>query len=482
MNSTQSSERQYIPSSSSASDNEEDDPFSRVPSPTTFVPESLTEQKDHRAADEYIRNCQHFQLKVDPSVVIALQTGWDVLQPTRYFAEGSMLPLTDILTSNNAIKRLNFANVGMQDARFRCAGNGNSNARVLNYILQRNQWIEELDLTNNGLDDDGIREISTGLTKNSSVKRLSLSRNHFGEIGATYLAQALQQNSTLKYLDLSRNALGFRSISTLRCVCEPKGVAIETNGNYVFEEILNSVSHGIAFLGSVVGANVLISDAADTYRTDYHFWACVLYSFALMFLFLSSCLFHSFFMLPTTSRILQILDHVGIYLVIAGSYTPFLLIALHHYTSARVLLTAQWIMAFLGSTFATCSDLNAPSTTLIELIIFVSMGSGILLVLPEVLAELCREAIVLATLGLMFYGVGIIFFILGEYKPIYHTIWHLFVVAAAAVHWFCIYFFVVQVQITSPTKTALSDAAYAMDNMMTAAINQTRMMTGEFSD
>ena len=92
-----------------------------------------------------------------------------------------------------------------------------------------------------------------------------------------------------------------------------------------------------------------------------------------------------------------------------------------------------------------CSDLNAPSTTLIELIIFVSMGSGILLVLPEVLAELCREAIVLATLGLMFYGVGIIFFILGEYKPIYHTIWHLFVVAAAAVHWFCIYFFVVQV-------------------------------------
>ncbi|RYY78325.1 hypothetical protein EON63_17865 [archaeon] len=53
-------------------------------------------------------------------------------------------------------------------------------------------------------------------------------------------------------------------------------------------------------LGSVVGANVLISDAADTYRTDYHFWACVLYSFALMFLFLSSCLFHSFFMLPTS--------------------------------------------------------------------------------------------------------------------------------------------------------------------------------------
>ncbi|RYH07338.1 hypothetical protein EON65_41835, partial [archaeon] len=156
-----------------------------------------------------------------------------------------------------------------------------------------------------------------------------------------------------------------------------------------------------------------------------------------------------------------------------------------------------------------CSDLNAPSTTLMELIIFITMGAGILLVLPEMLAELSREAIVLAGLGLVFYCVGIVFFILGEYKPIYHTIWHLFVVAAAAVHWFCIYFFVVQVglmqrmltsllyyheplftpsspthlfnqvQITSPTKTALSDAAYAMDHMMNAAINQTRMMTGE---
>ncbi|RYY78324.1 hypothetical protein EON63_17860 [archaeon] len=243
-------ERQYVPSSSSASDNE-DDPFSReVPTPTSSS-FNLTEQKYHQAAEEYIRNCLHFQLKVDPSVVIALQTGWDVLQPTRYFTEGSMLPLTEILTLNNTIKRLNFANIGMQDARFRSAGNGNSNARVLSYILQHNQWIEELDLTNNGLDDDGIREISSGLTKNSSVKRLSLSRNHFGEIGATYLAQALQQNSTLKFLDLSRNALGFRSISTLRCVCEPKGVAVETNGNYVFEEILNSVSHGIAFLGMI---------------------------------------------------------------------------------------------------------------------------------------------------------------------------------------------------------------------------------------
>lgn len=116
---------------------------------------------------------------------------------------------------------------------------------------------------------------------------------------------------------------------------------------------MNSVSHGVAFLASIVGSIVLLRDVADDKNfTDYHFWACFLYSFSLMFLFISSCLYHSFFMLPTPSRVLQVLDHTGIYYLIAGSYTPFLLIALHHDTSSRILLTSQWIGAFFGTIFS----------------------------------------------------------------------------------------------------------------------------------
>lgn len=128
-----------------------------------------------------------------------------------------------------------------------------------------------------GLDDDGIREICNGIRKNSSIHTLNLSGNHFGEVGAAYLTEALGTNQSIKKVDLSRNALGFRSINSLLCACRPRNLTVLTNGNYVFEEILNSVTHGLAFLVSVVGANILISDAADVYRTDYHFWACVLY-------------------------------------------------------------------------------------------------------------------------------------------------------------------------------------------------------------
>ncbi len=276
--------------------------------------------------------------------------------------------------------------------------------------------------------------------------------NNFGYVGANALKSALLKNRTLRELDLSRNALGFQSINSLICACSSHGVTMKTFGNYVFEEILNSVTHGIAFLASIVGAFLLISTSLE-HTSDYHFWSCTLYSFALMFLFLSSTLFHSFFMLPATSSVLQILDHIGIYLVIAGSYTPILLISLHHSNAARVLCGGLWIAAILGSAFAIVTDLNSKTSTIVELSMFLGMGFGILFVWEEALANLDMNVIFLVGLGGAAYVVGIIFFILGEIKPIYHVVWHIFVVVAAAIHWFTIYFYVAPEALpTSPTS------------------------------
>lgn len=113
------------------------------------------------------------------------------------------------------------------------------------------------------------------------------------------------------------------------------------------------------------------------------------------------------------------------------------------------MLAGQWIAALLGSIFATCSDLNAPSTTLIELVIFVCMGFGLVLVWPIIAGTLSAIAIRLLLMGGAAYVVGIIFFVLGEYKPIYHTIWHLFVVLGASLHWFDIYFYISSTQLTN---------------------------------
>lgn len=273
--------------------------FSRDPSVVANITTSSTARRQVNDVDNYISNCQKFGLKIDPNVVIALQTGWNVLRPTKSaFDDGSMLPLMEILEESKNITKVNLSDVSMQIYNY--PGNGNSNARALMQILKKNNSIIDLNLSNTGLDDDGIKEISDGIKTNKTLEYLNLSRNHFGEIGAQHLTEALQVNKTIKRIDLSQNALGFRSINSLLCACDRKNTQLVTNGNYVFEEILNSVSHGIAFLGSIVGANIMITDALEVYKTSYHFWACVLYSFSVMFLFLSSCLFHSFFMIPTS--------------------------------------------------------------------------------------------------------------------------------------------------------------------------------------
>jgi len=220
-----------------------------------------------------------------------------------------------------------------------------------------------------------------------------------------------------------------------------------TQGNYIFEEILNSVSHGVALIFAVIGSVILMTEATETYNTDYHFWGCLIFSFTLMFLFAVSTLFHSFFMLPTASYVLQILDHVGIYMLIAGSYTPFLLIGLHNYTSATVLLIAQWIAAAAGTMFVTGADLNKPSTSNIELTAFVCMGGAAVFVWHHILEAFTASAVKLLVAGGAAYVIGIVFFIWGQYKPIYHSVWHLFVMLGASLHWFCVYFFIVNTRL-----------------------------------
>lgn len=269
---------------------------------------SKTDQSCDQIVETYIKNCRYYDIKIDPSVVIALKTGWSILKPTNNFTEGALLPLMEILKTNKHVKKINFASSALYDSRYRSYENGNSNARVLKYILKENHMIKDVDLSYTGLGDDGIREVSEGIKVNKSIESINLSYNNFGEDGAEKLKDALLVNQSLLYVDLSYNALGFRSIDNLVRSCKYKrhAMVIHTNGNYVLEEILNSVSHGVCFLVSIVGSSQLITAAANekTY-TPENFWSCVLYSFSLIFLFLSSCLFHSFFMLPQVATIIS---------------------------------------------------------------------------------------------------------------------------------------------------------------------------------
>lgn len=131
------------------------------------------------------------------------------------------------------------------------------------------------------------------------------------------MGEGLAENESIKEVDLSMNALGFTSIHSL---LNHKGccgrIKFKVAGNFVFEEIMNSITHLFAFIFGILGTIVLLSEVAG--KSDHHFWACIIFCVSLLVLFLSSTLYHSFFMLPKASKILQVADHCGIYLLIAG--------------------------------------------------------------------------------------------------------------------------------------------------------------------
>ena len=227
--------------------------------------------------------------------------------------------------------------------------------------------------------------------------------------------------------------------------CKDRDTKIETQGNFVFEEVLNSVSHGIGFFLSIVAGQILVSAAYDQKLGPFHYWGCVVFSFSLIFLFLSSTLFHAFFMSPLVSRVLQICDHIGIYMVIAGSYTPVLMIALPDCTKAKVLLIMEWIGFLFGMIFSAFADLSGNVITQsVELTVFLSMGAGFFMIWEDFVALPCG-LVSLCGLSCLMYCIGIVFFIMGDKKhPIYHSVWHVFVVLAAGLHWFGVYLFIIR--------------------------------------
>lgn len=161
------------------------------------------------------------------------------------------------------------------------------------------------------------------------------------------------------------------------------------------------------------------------------------------------------------SKIFQIFDHIGIYFQIAGSYTPIMLIGMHHSYQARVLLVMVWCVALVGAVFSAFFDVNLPSTNQVEMIIFIGMGAAFVPLLPQILVALPVACVYLLAIGLASYLVGIAFFIAGEQRPIYHSVWHVFVFVAAVVHYFAIYFYILPMDISANAADAAAATANA---------------------
>lgn len=200
------------------------------------------------------------------------------------------------------------------------------------------------------------------------------------------------------------------------------------------EEWLHSITHGIGAVLSLVGMVVLLMAASLAAHVDL--WKTVslsLYGTTLVLLYTASTLYHGIPHRRWKQRF-QLLDHCAIYLLIAGTYTPFLLVNMRGATG-WVLFAAVWSLALVG---IVCKLLWPQRFSLLRVAIYLLMGWMIVLAMGEMTANLSITGIALLAAGGIAYTLGVIFYAVRAI-PYNHAIWHLFVMAGSVCHYFAVY-------------------------------------------
>lgn len=204
---------------------------------------------------------------------------------------------------------------------------------------------------------------------------------------------------------------------------------------YRNEERLNAISHGIGALLGIIGLFLLLEK--NTGKTPYATTAIVIYSLSFVVLFTASTVYHSVSK-AHLRKIYQIVDHISIYLLIAGTYTPLTLISLEDGNGWLIFYTV-WGIAAVGTIFKLFFTGKYET---ISLVLYVLMGWLIILDYENLIGHTSSLGIQLLFLGSALYCLGIIFYVIKKI-PYNHFIWHLFVLGGAIGHWFFIYFDVV---------------------------------------
>ncbi len=207
------------------------------------------------------------------------------------------------------------------------------------------------------------------------------------------------------------------------------------------EEIANSITHGIGALLAIVGLVIMIIFAA-LFGSILQIVSVSVYGGTLVLLYTMSTLYHAISN-EKCKKILRILDHSSIYLLIAGTYTPFTLITLREASNTLgwSIFILIWLMSLIGIIL---SIFFTGKLKILSTIAYILMGWLIVLVMPDLVnimkAENHMMGIYLLIAGGIAYTGGAVFYILK--KKYFHSIWHGFVLIGSVLHFFSVFFYV----------------------------------------
>lgn len=210
------------------------------------------------------------------------------------------------------------------------------------------------------------------------------------------------------------------------------------------EEISNSITHGIGSLLSIAALVIMVVVAAIHHNTIGVVTSAI-FGASLIILYTMSTLYHAISN-EKAKKVLKVFDHCTIYLLIAGSYTPFTLVALKSINSAKawVIFSIVWAIAFFGIVMYAFFKNRFK---VLNIVSYIVMGWVVLIALPEIIqffkVNNAMAGFYLLLAGGLSYTLGVIFYALQKKNLRYfHTIWHLFVLGGSICHFLSVTLFV----------------------------------------
>ncbi|HQU14631.1 MAG: hemolysin III [Chromatiales bacterium 21-64-14] len=213
-------------------------------------------------------------------------------------------------------------------------------------------------------------------------------------------------------------------------------IAVVGSEYSVGEEIAHAVSHGFGLLLAVAGLVVLEVFAA-LHGGAARIVSAAVFGSALILLYLASTLYHAS-QRPRVKDILRRLDHSAIYLLIAGTYTPFALVNLRG-PWGWTLFGLVWGLGLIG---VLRELLTRSSCQTLELALYLGLGWLALVAIKPLAHALPTPGLLLLVIGGLAYSVGVVFYVWRR-LPYHHAIWHVFVLAGSACHFFAVLFYTV---------------------------------------
>jgi len=207
----------------------------------------------------------------------------------------------------------------------------------------------------------------------------------------------------------------------------------ETESYTAGEELVHAITHGVGVVFGIAALALLVGFSAER-KGAWEVVGCTIYGTTFILLYLGSTLYHAA-RNPRAKRMLKIVDHAAIYLLIAGTYTPFALVPLRGVLGWTI-IGAMWGSALLGIAFKIFFTGRFKAASLVS---YLFMGWFCVVAIKPLFRELGVASFVLLVAGGLCYSVGAVFYAWRS-LPWSHAVWHLFVLAASLCHFFSILF------------------------------------------